>query len=363
MTSEAYIHAIAVHLPKSSVTNEQLHLENPDWEMDRIAQKTGIEARHIASPGETASDLAWAAAERLFEDNSADRSEIDYVLFCTQSPDYFLPATACILQHRLRLPVTCGAIDFNQGCSGYVYGLQLASALVRSGTARKVLLLTGETYSRYIHPRDRSVRVLFGDAGSATLISNMPGGARIIDSVVGTDGGGWQNLIVPAGGARMPKDADAQVESEDENGSIRSQANLYMQGQELFAFTLKRVPPMVKQLLAKTGISDTDVDMFVFHQANAFMNEHLRAKMGIDAAKTPLYLREIGNTVSNTIPLTLCSLESKLESGKKVMLAGFGVGYSWGASLLEWGAVKLMPSQSMDQVPNDAAQVLEGSSE
>lgn len=346
----ANITALSCYLPDRLVTNHDLQDENPAWDMQRIAQKTGIESRRIAADDETAADLAFAAAERLFANSTVLRGEIDYLLFCTQSPDYVLPASACILQDRLRLPVTCGAIDFNQGCSGYVYGLQLANALVCSRTARNVLLLTGETYSKYIHPQDRSVRVLFGDAATATVISADKPGARIVATEVGTDGSGCNDLIVPIGGARHRFSAVPPLESCDENGSIRSSANLFMDGQELFAFTLKRVPALVTGLLGKTGLAAEDIDKYVFHQANAFMNEHLRTKMHLPKEKVPLQLKDVGNTVSNTIPLTLSRIASQLLPGNKVVLVGFGVGYSWGACLLEWDEVEVSTDSPLNSL-------------
>ena len=337
----ANIVGLSYYLPERVVTNYDLQAENPTWDMQRVAQKTGIESRRIAADDQTAADLAFAAAERLFANGTVQRDEIDYLLFCTQSPDYVLPASSCILQDRLRLSINCGAIDFNQGCSGYIYGLQLANALVSSGTAHNVLLLTGETYSKYIHPEDRSVRVLFGDAATATVISADKPGARIVATEVGTDGTGCNNLIVPIGGARRRSSTESPQEFCDENGSIRSAANLFMDGPELFAFTLKRVPALVNRLLEKTGLVSEEVDTYIFHQANAFMNEHLRTKMRLPKEKVPLSLSDVGNTVSNTIPLTLSRIAPKLSFGNKIMLVGFGVGYSWGACLLEWGEVEV----------------------
>jgi len=327
----AKIAALSFYLPEREVTNEQLLVDNPTWDMAKIGAKTGIERRRIAAEGETAADLAFAAAERLFAQCSIPREAIDYLLFCTQSPDYVLPATACVLQDRLGLQVNCGALDFNQGCSGYIYGLQLASALINSGAARNVLLLTGETYSKYIHPQDRSVRVLFGDAATASVLSADRPGARIAAIEVGTDGSGYNNLIVPVGGARQRLTQEPLSELCDENGSIRSAANLFMNGQELFTFTLKRVPAVINRLLDKTKLTVEEIDTFVFHQANAFMNEHLRVKLHLPKEKVPLTFGDVGNTVSNTIPLTLARISKQLKDGDKVMLIGFGVGYSWGA--------------------------------
>jgi 3-oxoacyl-[acyl-carrier-protein] synthase-3 len=333
---DAYLRAIATHLPARVVTNEQLQAENPGWDIAKIAAKTGIEHRHIAHDSETAGDLAFVAGCKLLENSGINRQSIDYLLFCTQSPDYYLPATSCVLQHRLKLPTSCAAIDINQGCSGYVYGLDMARALIISGSARNVLLLTGETYSKYIHPRDRSVRVLFGDAASASLISADGPGAKIGSACLGTDGAGASNLIVPAGGARTPMGDKYPEETVDEHGCVRTAANLYMNGQELFSFTLHRVPELVRNTLAKNNLTVDQVKWFVFHQANAFMNKHLQSKLKIDVSRIPAFLKYVGNTVSNTIPLTIMNCHQQFSSGDNVMLIGFGVGYSWGASVLSW---------------------------
>jgi 3-oxoacyl-[acyl-carrier-protein] synthase-3 len=342
VSMEAYVAGIACHLPAGVVTNADLQAENPDWDMPRLEKKVGIRQRHVAAPGETAGDLGYAAAAKLIEGMGIDPATVDALLFCTQSPDYFLPTTACILQDRLGLPTTCAALDFNQGCSGYVYGLYLAKGLVASGMARNVILITAETYSKFIHPRDRSVRVLFGDGASATLVNADPAGARIGAMSLGTDGSGYRNLIVPAGGSRRPACLETAGEEEDENGSTRSAENLFMDGQELFLFTLKRVPEVVNDTLGRAGAALDDVSWFVFHQANAFMNEHLRAKLRIPRERAPLAFENCGNTVSSTLPLTIRSAGGDFRPGQRVMLVGFGVGYSWGAAMLDWGRVTLL---------------------
>lgn len=338
----AFVAGLAFALPEREVTNDDLQAENPDWDMARVGAKIGIHARRIAAPDETAADLGYEAARRLIDGLGLDPAAVDALLFCTQSPDYCLPTTACVLQDRLGLPTSCAALDFNQGCSGYVYGLWMANALVASGSARNVLLVTAETYSKFIHPRDRSVRVLFGDGASATLVTAEPGGARIGPCTLGTDGSGYENLIVPAGGARRPACSATAVEVADENGSVRTAEHLFMDGQELFTFTLKRVPEVVRATLTRAGLSADAVDWYVFHQANAFMNEHLRAKLKIPKEKAPLHLERYGNTVSSTIPIALHAAAGRFCPGDRVMLVGFGVGYSWGAALLEWGAVRLV---------------------
>ncbi len=333
---EAFIKGISAYLPETIVTNEQLQAENPDWDMPRIEAKVGIKGRHIALPEVTAGDLAYSAGCKLLETSGADRDSIDFLLFCTQSPDYFLPATACILQHRLHLAYHCAALDFNQGCSGYVYGLRLAESLIASGNAKRILFLTGETYSKHIHPRDRSVRVLFGDCATATLIDGTGPGARILAGCLGTDGSGAENLIVRSGGMRSRAGSREIQFSTDGQDCAPNPEALFMDGQELFLFTLKRIPPLVEATAKLNNCTLEEVDWFIFHQANAFMNEHIRTKLKIPKEKAPIVLEDVGNTVSNTIPLAIHRISDQFKPGDKVMLVGFGVGYSWGACMLEW---------------------------
>jgi 3-oxoacyl-[acyl-carrier-protein] synthase III len=282
----AAIRAISTHLPAQKLTNEQLAQAYQDWSVEKIFEKTGISIRWIAEPAECASDLGLLAAQKLFASGDCLPDDIDFILFCSQSPDYFLPATACILQDRLGLKTSCGALDFNLGCSGFVYGLALAKALIETDNANNVLLITAETYSKFIHPRDRSVRTLFGDGAAATLISVSSSDDNLLGPYVfGTDGRGAHKLIVPAGGCRLPATPETANVSEDASGNFRSAQNLYMDGPEIFNFTLKVVPKIVNQLLEKSQIQLDKVDYFIFHQANKFMLEQLRKKI-----KTPIAL-------------------------------------------------------------------------
>jgi 3-oxoacyl-[acyl-carrier-protein] synthase-3 len=335
----AALRAIEYYLPEKTVTTELLSAEFPEWSVDKIDQKTGIRDRHIAAPDECASDMAVEAAKKLFCTGACQPEEIDYVLLCTQSPDYFLPTTACLVQHRLGIPTAAGALDFNLGCSGYVYGLGLAEGLIASNQASRVLLLAAETYSKFLHPQDRSVRTIFGDAASATLLEAVDAPEPWIGPFVyGTDGSGGPNLIVPAGGLRRARSADTATAAPDEMGNTRSEDNLFMNGGEIFTFTLDAVPNSVQALLAKAGLDAEDIDLYVFHQANRYMLEHLRKRIGIPAEKFQVTLSHCGNTVSSTIPIALkhAILEARLRKGALVMLVGFGVGYSWGATLLRW---------------------------
>ncbi|MEN6623780.1 MAG: ketoacyl-ACP synthase III [Smithella sp.] len=330
------IKAISIYLPDSVLTNDILEREFSSWSADKIFRKTGIMKRHIALK-ETTSEMAIKAAENLFKENNIDRNSIDFMLLCTQSPDYFLPTTACIVQNKLFLNKSTGALDFNLGCSGYIYGLFMASSFIRSGFCKNILLLTTEKYSRYIHPKDRGTRTIFGDAATATLISET-GWAQIETFDLGTDGSGAENLIVPAGGDAMPHSAETSKETEDDVGNVRSRDNIYMNGPEIFNFTLEAVPQTISNILNKSSLKKTDIDYFIFHQANSFMLETLRVKMEIPESKFIVDICDYGNTVSNTIPIALkhsCD-NKRFNNGSKILLTGFGVGYSWGSVILRY---------------------------
>lgn len=329
---KSYIKALAYYLPDTIVSNEQLVSEFPEWTVEKIADKVGVNSRHIAGD-ETISSMAIKAAETLFQENpEINREDVDFILVCTQSPDYFLPSTACIVQNALRIPKTCGAFDFNLGCSGYEYGLATAKGYISAGIAKNVLLITAEAYNKHIHPRDKGNRTIFGDAATATLISTE-GFAEIGDFVLGTDGSGAENLIVKTGGMACPDRAnDLQF---DENGNPRSSDFLYMNGSEIFSFTIRVVPKMVRRTLEKNGLGMDDINLFVFHQANSFMLSHLRKKLKIDEDKFFINMSEIGNTVSSTIPIALKDAQSAGFLNGNILIAGFGVGLSWGACILK----------------------------
>ncbi len=329
---KTYIKALAYTLPENEITNEQLVKEFPEWSVDKIADKVGINTRFVASENETSSDLAVKAAEKLFLENpNINKEDIDFVLFCTQSPDYFLPTSACIIQNKLGLPTTCGALDFNLGCSGYIYGLSLAKGLILGGIANNVLLLTGETYSKYLHPKDKGNRTIFGDAGSATLISTE-GFAEIGNFSLGTDGKGAENLIVKTGGLRCKSPMNDLTF--DEKANPTSSDYLYMNGSEIFNFTIEAVPELVKNTLLKNNLTNDEIEGFVFHQANKFMLNFLRKKLNINEEKFHYYMSEVGNTVSSTVPIVLYEKLKNRELHGNILLGGFGVGYSWGGCVI-----------------------------
>lgn len=331
----AYIKGISYYLPEKVVTNEELLQEFPEWSVDKVAKKVGVNSRHLAGENETAGDMAEKAARKLFAEYDVTPEEIDFVLLCTQSPDYFLPSTACLLQHRLGIPTLAGALDYNLGCSGCVYGMAMAKGLIAGGIAKNVLLLTAETYNKYLHPSDKSNRSIFGDGAAACLISTE-GMAEIGDFSLGTDGSGAEKLIVRTGAARYGKPT-GKSEVDDE-GHTRYDDYLYMDGGGIFNFTLDAVPAMMKDILAKNSLTNDGVDYYVFHQANKFMLNTIRKVCVLPKDKFYVNLEETGNTVSSTVMIALkqCLDAGIIHKGMSVMVAGFGVGLSWGGTILKF---------------------------
>jgi 3-oxoacyl-[acyl-carrier-protein] synthase III len=341
----AAIGPVAFHLPDKVEDNEFLGSQYPKWDMDLIYSKTGIRQRHIAAPGECASDLGVAAAEKLFAEFDIDRNSIDFLLFCTQTPDYPLPTTACLIQDRLRLPKSMGAIDFNLGCSGFVYGLSLADGLIRSGTARRVLLITAETYSKYIDPTDRSLRTIFGDGAAATIVE-ASAEPSLGSFVFGTDGSGADMLLVTEGGARPPETAIQPRKRK------RWPSSLYMDGPELVKFSLDIAPPMIDNVLTRAQWTRDKIDMYLIHQATVFMLDHLRERLSLTREETPEALEDCGNTVSSTIPILIRNLRDngRLQPGKRTVMLGFGVGLSWaGCAWTETWSGKQLQAHATDK--------------
>ena len=323
MMNYCKISAISTYLPDAVLRNSDLEKQFPDFKAAKITKKIGIQQRHIAAAGETALDMGEKAAKKLFS-ICPEAQEADFLLFCTQSPDYFLPTSACILQARLGLKSTTGALDYNLGCSGFVYGLAVAKGLLAAEIASKVLLITAETYSKYLDAADKGNRSIFGDGAAAVLISSCEE-AHIGEFVLGTDGNGGQNLILRNGGARNPLDGSANDK-------------LYMNGPEIFNFTIETVPRLVSDILAKNSMTLDQVDHFVFHQANKYMLSYLGLKIGIPEDKFHIDMEDTGNTVSASIPILLEKLQSReiLHPGDRLLLAGFGVGYSFGGAVVTW---------------------------
>ena len=303
---------ISYHLPDVQLTNADLVKLYPEWTEAKIYSKTGIASRHVTNAGEDALDLAEQACLKLFADG-VDPTKIDFVLLCTQSPRYKLPSSACILQHRLGISTSAGALDFDLGCSGFVYGLAMAKSLVKGGVAKTILLVTAETYTKHIGEMDKSTRTIFGDGASVTLIDESAT-MQIGEFVLGTDGSGAEKLI------------------------LREGKHIFMDGPEIFNFTLDIVPKTMDDVCQKNGITREGVDLFVFHQANKFMLDTIRKVNHIPHDKFYVNLEDTGNTVSSTIPIALeqAKSEGRLLPGMKVMVMGFGVGLSWGGTILNY---------------------------
>ncbi len=319
------------YLPQQSQSNIELAKIFPDWDHQTFEQKVGIKNRHIVEVNETALDIGEKSAIKALA--HFDKEKIDFVLLCTQSSDYFLPTSACILQDRLGLNKNCGALDYNLGCSGYVYGLALAKGLLASGIAHNVLLVVAETYSKHLHPGDRVNRAIFGDGAAATIVNNEDLG--IGEFSLNTDGSGAKELIVRNGAFRTPKDKDVK-DYEYGTGNITSDNHLYMNGPSIFNFTITKIPALVRECAKKNEMELREVDYFIFHQANQFMLEYLRKKIKIEPSKFCIELSDTGNTVSATIPIALKKAIDKgaVIKGNKIMLVGFGVGLSWGATII-----------------------------
>ena len=316
-------------LPEKVVTNEDLAKENPEWDFSLIEPKTGVLSRHIAGRDERASDLAVNAAEKLFQKGNIERDSIDTLLFCTQSPDYPLPTTACIIQDRLKLRTSIAAFDFNLGCSGYIYGLAMSSAMIKSGISEKVLLLSAETYSKYISDTDRTSRTVFGDAGAATIIERPNNSKSLGPFILGTDGSGRDKIIVRQSDWRPNIDSKTVKNPEQ---------YLYIDGPGIFMFTMQKVPACVRELLAKAEKTMDDVDLFIFHQASKIVIDNIVRILSLEDSKVFRGYEKIGNTVCASIPIALKQADEQnlAKKGDLIMLVGFGVGLSWGACFVQW---------------------------
>lgn len=331
----AIIKAIEYVYPKQKITNDDLSIRFPDYDFSKFEEKVGIKNRYWVQEGETALDLAIEACDKLLI--KINKQDIDFILYCTQSPEYFLPTTACILQNKLGLNINIGALDFNLGCSGFTYGVSLSKALINSGQAKNVLLVTAETYSKYLHPNDRSNRAIFGDAAAATLIS-FSEKEQIGDFLFGTDGSGYDKLIVKNGCSRTPFDTQA-TEIVYGTNNVYTDNHLYMNGPEVFNFTNEVIPNFTKEVLLKNDITIEGIDQFVFHQANAFMLNFIRKRIKVDSQKFYIDLEDGGNTVSCTIPIALKKYSETIKDNQiqNIVIVGFGVGLSWAGGLVKIG--------------------------
>ncbi len=312
--------------------------ENYSWiseqERKMLIKTTGVNERRIASEKITVSDMCFAAAEKLMQELKWKKDEIGILIFVSQSPDYFLPATSIILQNRLNLPLTTLAFDINLGCSGYVYGLSVISSFMAASGIKKGLLLAGDKSTSSLNKCDKSAYPLFGDAGTATALEFCSSEKMYFN--LQSDGSGYNAIIIPDGGMRNPLSDETFKEKEIEKGIVRHRRNLWLDGLEVFNFSLREVAPNIKKLFEFSNTSNENYDYFIFHQANLLMNESIRKKLKIEPEKVPYSLGKFGNTSSASIPLTLVSELQKNLNEKKLslLLCGFGVGLSWGSVAL-----------------------------
>ena len=330
------IESIEYYLPENIVTNADLQKENPDWNLEKITEKSGVYQRHIAGKNETAYDLSIKACDKLFQTN--DKNNIDGIIYCTQSPDYIMPSNSFLMHKHFGLKDEIFAYDFNHACTGYIYCLAMANAFVKAGMAREILLVNADTYSKYINPKDRSTRVLFGDGAAATIVKKSGRKRGIIDIDLGSSGSGYNKFWIPAGGLRLPKSNITSKEIEDVRGNIRTKNDIEMDGFGVWSFINSVAPKQVDRLLKRNDVAKTDIDQFIFHQASKMTLESIMRLMKLNEEQVFINIHNIGNTVSASIPIALKDLidQDKIDIGSTVILSGFGVGLSYGSILMEY---------------------------
>ena len=335
------IKALTACVPQDIVYNKDLGYLIPEEEIEKTINNIGIEQRRIAAPDVTASDLCFKAAQQLFADNNIEPDSIDVLLFMSQTADYRIPATSCLLQHRLGLPRETLCFDITLGCSGYLFALSAAFAYASMEGVNRVLLLDGETFSKIVNRRDKVDWPLYGDAGTATLIEKGEYGDSTF--ILNTDGSGEDTLKIHAG-MRNPITAESCVERECEDGNIRTDLEVYMDGMDVFNFAISKVPKSVKQLLKETERSVEDLDYLVFHQANRFMMDFFVKKLKVSPDKVPYCIHKFGNTSSASVPLTISSeLSGRLAGDNLVLMSGFGAGLSWGSAIMNMRDCNVSP--------------------
>ncbi len=334
---QSRIGAVSYYVPERVITNSDLAAEFPDMKIREMTRLTGVESRHVTAEDETSVDMGVQAAERLFAEHNISREIIDYVIFCSAGGDYITPASACLVQDRLKLSQQCGAVDINQGCTGYLYGLSFAEGLIASGNAENILLINSEAITKMIHPQDKANRAIFGDAGAATWIHKGDGNLKS-RFVFGTDGSRYDQIIIKHGRERFPLPEFEEEDFVDDRGNIRNHKNFYMNGAEVFNFSVQKAPELVNALLEQHHLSPEQIDHYIFHQANAIIVETIGKKLKIPREKLVLEINDTGNTVSATIPIALKKSidKGRVKRGDKLLLAGFGVGFSWAGTVIEF---------------------------
>jgi len=337
------ISAMAAAVPKTVINNYEYTIHFPPDEVKEVVDKIGVYERRFADDGTCSSDLCFAAANKLIEDNNIDRQEIELLIFVSQTPDYRMPATSIILQDRLGLSKNTIAFDINLGCSGFIYGLSVVYSLIQHGSIKKALLLDGETRSRVYSPKDRKTAFIFGDGGVAALIEKDERFGKSFFSL-NSDGSRESLIKIDAGGYRNPSSPETLKEKVvDEYGNIRTDEQGYMKGADVFSFVIREIPKDFKRLLEFAGTNKENIDYFVFHQANSYINGYVARKLKLDKDKIPETIQKYGNTSSVSIPLTIISeLKEDLDIHKrKILMSGFGVGMTWATALVDLADCKI----------------------
>lgn len=332
LTRHAQIRGISTVLPKKSISVFDISKGSYNTEeIEKISRTIGVKTLYQAENNQTAADLCFSAAEKVIEELLWERDTIDGLLFLSQTPDYIAPATACVLHNRLNLSKNCIALDINYGCSAFINGLFLAAQFIESRVCKRILVLVGDTLRRTTSPLDKGLTFILSDAGSATAMEYSEVEC-LMTSTIYTDGSGFRDLIIPAGGFRIPKDEDTCELKEAEEGNMRSQENFYMNGMNIFTFAIKRVPEVLCEILVEHGWIQEDVQYFLLHQANAYMVNYIAKRAKIDKEKIPININKYGNTSGATIPLLISDLFGQTRNQQSnVVFSGFGVGLSWGA--------------------------------
>ncbi len=328
---------IEYYLPKKVVTNIDLAKDNPEWNIEKIEEKSGVKKRHIAEPNETALDLAIKAVEKIFSSGVISKDEIDAVIFCTQSHDYVMPANSFLIHKHFNFKQNVWTFDYNLACSGYIFGLAITSGIIETGLAKNVLLINSETYSKYINPKDRSTSILFGDGAAASVISTVDVGG-IVDVILSSSGEKFDSFYIPAGGMKTPKSNDTKEIIVDNSGNVKTLENIHMNGFAVWQFISKNVSEQINTLLERNHLGVNDIDLYVLHQASKLTLDSLVKSLKLDKHKVFLNLQDVGNTVSASVPIALkdAELSGKLKKGDLVLLSGFGVGLSWGSIIMRY---------------------------
>jgi 3-oxoacyl-[acyl-carrier-protein] synthase-3 len=334
----ATIRHISYALPAKTLPNDDLARENPNWDMSTVVERAGVVSRRITASDETALDLSVRACDALIEESGLELASVDAIVYCTQSADYVMPGNAHLLHRHLGLGDRVLAFDYSLACSGYIYGLAFADSFIKSGLASEVLLVTADTYSKHIHPKDRSARVLFGDGAAASYISaDEHDGATIAAVDLGSHGLDFEKFYIPAGGMRRRPSEETKLETTDRHGNVRTAEHIHMDGLGVWAWVNSTVPAHVTGFLAGQSLTPADIDLYVFHQASKMTLDSVAKALEIPSDKMYVEMSEVGNLVSSSIPVALRMAldQGRAGPGDRVLLCGFGVGFSYGSALVQ----------------------------